>query len=125
MSGLRTFLILLICLPLPGHAIEKSLVSAYASCAGRFSAELEHAWLMNDNQTAEIERRRRYFIDLVSATVSLDDRGQTLNQRISAKVAHASLLTQKTFSRDPARARWAIQRAESEIAYCASFMLES
>ena len=125
MSGLRTLLVLLLVVPMPGRAAEHPLVSAFASCAGRFSAELEHAWLMSDERASEIEYRRRQFIDLLNATVTADRRSQALNIRIDAKVAHAGLLSQATFSKDVVQSRWAKRRAKSEIAYCTGFLLES
>ncbi len=125
MSGLKTLLAVLIALPMPGLAVEQRLISEFATCAGRFSAELEHAWLMYDERAGEIERRRLLFIDLLNATIPNEQRRHALNLRIEAKVAHASLLTQATFSQDRERAFWAVRRAESEIAYCTSFLLES
>ena len=122
---MKTLVILLTVLPLPGRAADNVLTSAFASCAGRFSAELEHAWLVADERTEEIERRRRQFIDLVNATVPPDQRRHVLNLRIDAKIAHGALLTQATFSQDRERAQWAARRAESEIAYCSGFLLES
>ena len=125
MSSLKAILILLVLLPLPARATGDPLVSAFASCAGRFSAELEHAWLMQDARTDEIAHRRDAFIDLLNATVP-DDRWQkALHLRIDAKVAHAQLLSAAAFSRDADRIRWAARRAKFEIDYCNGFLLES
>ena len=125
MSSLKTLLVLLLVLPMPSPAADDPLVSSFAACAGRFSAELEHTWLMNDDHTDQIAHRRAQFIDLLEATVPDDQRRHALHLRIDAKVAHASLLTAASFSRDPDRSRWAGQRAKSEIDYCAGFLLES
>lgn len=100
-------------------------MSDFATCAGRFSAELEHAWLMSDEQADEIERSRHMFIDLLNAAIPSEQSRHALHLRIEAKVAHASLLTQATFSRDQERALWAVRRAEAEIAYCNGFLHES
>jgi len=125
MSGLKTFLVLLIALPMPGRAAEDPLVSAFAACAGRFSAELEHAWLMNDERASEFEYRRAQFIDLLNATVPRDRRRHALHLRIDAKMAHAQLLSQASFSGKADRSLWAVRRAKSEIDYCTRFLLES
>lgn len=125
MSGLKTLLVLLLLLPMPGRSAEAPLVSAFATCAGRFSAELEHAWLMYDERASEFEHRKAQFIDLLNATVAPDRKRHALYLRIDAKVAHAQLLSQTTFSRDADRSQWAQRRAKAEIDYCTGFLLES
>lgn len=125
MSSLKSLLVLFFVLPTPGRAAEDPLVSSFAACAGRFSAELEHAWLMNDARTDEIAHRRTQFIDLLEATVPDDRRRHALHLRISAKVAHAQLLTAVSFSRDADRSQWAVRRARAEIDYCTRFLLDS
>lgn len=125
MGGLRTFLVLLLFLPMPGRAAEDPLVYAFASCAGRFSAELEHAWLMSDRRATEIEHRRNLFIDLLNATVPPERQRDALSLRIDAKAAHARLLSQAAFAGDRDRSEWAVRRANSEIAYCTGFLRES
>ncbi len=118
-------LALLLFLPMPSPAADDPLVSSFAACAGRFSAELEHAWLMNDDRIDEIAHRRAQFIDFLGAMVPDDQRRHALHLRIDAKVAHAQLLTAASFSGDADRSRWAMLRAKSEIDYCAGFLLES
>jgi len=125
MSSLKTVLVLLLVLPMPCRATEDPLVSSFAVCAGRFSAELEHAWLVSDARADEIAHRRAQFIDLLIATVPDDQRRHALHLRIDAKVAHAQLLTVARFSRDADRSQWAVRRAESEIEYCTGLLLES
>ena len=125
MVRLKTLVLLLMIAPSLGRAADDGLLSAFASCTGRFSAELEHAWLTQNEQMDEIERRRSQFVDLLDATLPPDQGRHALNLRIDAKVAHAALLAQATFSKDRQRAQWALQRAESEIAYCRGFLLES
>ncbi|NNE87123.1 MAG: hypothetical protein HKN27_03525 [Silicimonas sp.] len=125
MSGLKTVFVALLVLSQPLRAMDTPLIATFASCTGRFSAELEHAWLINDTRTAEIEHRRLQFIDLLDATVPPDARPDMLNLRIQAKVAHAGLLSQALFSQDADRSAWALRRAQSEISYCAGFLLDS
>ncbi|MGC3940914.1 hypothetical protein ACOTTU_24205 [Roseobacter sp. EG26] len=124
MSGLKILLILFLALPMSGRTAENPLVSAFASCAGRFSAELEHAWLMRDAHTDEIARRRTQFIDLLDATAPDDWRRIVLHLRIDAKMAHARLLSAATFSDEVDRSQRAMRRAKSEIDYCTGFLLE-
>lgn len=125
MGGLKTLFVLLIVLPGPGRAGDDSLVATFASCAGRFSAELEHAWLIDTARSDQIAQRRRHFVDLLEASVPPDRQRRALGLRIEAKAAHARLLRQATFSGDADRARWAVHRARAEIAYCTGFLLES
>lgn len=125
MSSLKTLLVLFFVLPALGRAAEDPLVSSFAACAGRFSAELEHAWLMNDVRTDEIAHRRTQFIDLLEATVPDDRRRHALHLRINAKVAHSQLLTTASFSRFADRSKWAARRARAEINYCTGFLLDS
>ena len=125
MSGLKIFALVLLVLPTTGRAVEVSLVSEFAVCAGRFSAEMEHAWLMSDERTNEIVHRRELFIELLNAVVSPDRRRQALNLRIDAKVAHGGLLTQAAFAKDAERSQWAVRRAKSLIDQCTRFLLES
>ena len=125
MSVLKSLLLVLLVVPMPIRADDDALVSAFAACAGRFSAELEHAWLVHDERTDEIEHRRTQFIELLSAIVPSDLRRHALHLRIDAKLAHAGLLSQGTFSTDADRSQWAIRRAKSEIDYCTGFLLES
>lgn len=124
MGGLKTILVMLLVLPPSARAEVGSLVATFATCTGRFSAELEHAWLMQDARTDEIAHRRTQFIDLLDAAVPTEGRRHALHLRIDAKIAHAQLLTAAVFSRDPDRSEWAAQRARSEIDYCTGFLLE-
>jgi hypothetical protein len=125
MSSLKTFLTILLILPLPTHAAENPLVSVFASCTGRLSAELQHAWLLNDPDAKIIEHRRAQFIDLIQAVTPPEQLRHSLNLRIDAKMAHAELLTVADFSNDSDRSEWAMRRAKFEIDYCAGFLLES
>ena len=125
MSVFKTLLILFFVVPMSGRAAEDPLVSAFASCAGRFSAELEHAWLLHTERISEIEDRRRRFINLLEATIPQDQHRLALSLRINAKAAHAQLLSQTTIADDADRSAWAIRRAQTEIDYCTGFLLES
>jgi hypothetical protein len=125
MGSLKTFLITLLVLPAPCRGVEGSLVETFATCAGRFSAEMEHAWLMSDERSAEFERDRANFLALLDAITPLVGARDALRLRIDAKVAHASLLKQATFSQNAERVAWAHDRADAEIRYCSSHILGS
>ena len=125
MGSLKTLLVLLLLLPTPLSAAMDTLSSTFAACTGRLSAELEHSWLVEVDNSDEIAHRRLQFIELLNATVAPDLRRQALYLRIDAKMAHAQLLTAATFSKDADRATWALKRARSEIDYCLGFLLDS
>ncbi|WP_172977530.1 hypothetical protein [Roseovarius sp. THAF9] len=101
------------------------LPEVFAGCTGRFSAELEHAWLLRDPKADLLEARRARFEQMLAAISLADRRSHLLAHRISAKIVHAQILSTAQFSRDPHRARWARRRADAEIRYCQSFLLES
>ncbi|WP_428511583.1 hypothetical protein [Roseovarius sp.] len=124
MSGLRTFLVLC-CLCAGSASFAAPLPEIFAGCTGRLSAELEHAWLMQDPDADILETRRARFEQLLAATSTPDQRSHLLDHRIRAKKAHARILSTAQFSRDTDRAGWARQRANAEIGYCQSFLLES
>ena len=110
MSNLKTFVLALVILPASTYAMSNTLFSTFASCTGRLSAEMEHAWLMNDPRADDLAHRRGQFVDLLEAVVPDDQKRHALTLRIDAKLAHAALLTQATFSEDSDRAEWAIGR---------------
>lgn len=125
MSEVKTLLALLLFLPLPSQAEDAALYKTFATCAGRYSAELEHAWLMGAPDAAELEQRRQQFVGLIEAVLLDDQQRLALNQRVLAKAAHRQLLTQATFSQDASLRTWALTRARSETAYCRGLLLES
>lgn len=125
MSGLKTFLILLVAMPLPAQATDASLMATFANCAGRFSAEMEHAWLMSDPRSDEFKQYRAKFIDLLEAVMSAEETRLALKLRIDAKLAHAALLTRATFSQDAEQLEWADERADAEIRQCSAVILGS
>ena len=124
MRVLKTFLVVA-CLTSSMPAQAEPLTHIFATCTGRFSAELEHAWLMGHPETDSIAHRRAQFEDLLYAVATDGEHRDLLNRRINAKQAHAQILQQATFSTDSAQADWARRRVNMEIGYCASFLLES
>ncbi|WP_306111032.1 MULTISPECIES: hypothetical protein [unclassified Roseovarius] len=124
MSGMKTGAFVL-GIMLGGPAAATTLPQVFASCTGRFSAELEHAWLMRSVDAEVLELRRAHFEDMLASVTKNEMRSSLLDQRIKAKSAHAHILSMAQFERDPDIARWARHRAKVEIGYCESLLLES
>ena len=95
----------------------------FAECAGRFSAEREHAWLTGDRDADQLDRQRKAFLALMEATPRLDTAQAALAYRIEAKMAHAALLSQASFSLDAGRADRARQLAAHHFGTCQSLLL--
>ncbi len=125
MGVLKTFgyATLVTCLAATAAIPDQDLLHRVTACVGRMSAQIEHHWLMSDQPTAQVETRRDHLEDILDALTSAEEATRILAERIEAKVAHASLLTQAAFSQDPRRASWAEKRAEQELAHCRSILL--
>ena len=123
MGALRT-LISLLCLVPFGSVCAADLTQVFATCTGRFSAELENAWLLQSNHVEVLEERRERFEELLGTVTSGETARSIMDQRIKAKSAHARLLQIAQFAQDAGAAGWAKRRAEVEIGYCANFLLE-
>ena len=92
-------------------------VALFATCAGRYSAEMEHRWLIG-HDAAEITRPRRAMIDLVDAVRTPDQGPRVLAWRVEAKVAQAMLLQRAEFNTDPADAGRARDLARLALSQC-------
>jgi hypothetical protein len=99
------------------------LVQTFAGCAGRFSAQMEHEWLMTDPASARTEALRAAMIELVEASMPAGRGREVLAIRIAAKQAHHALLTRATFRPGAQGTNWAAGRAEGEIAACAALLV--
>ncbi|WP_162183074.1 hypothetical protein [Pseudooceanicola atlanticus] len=104
-----------------GHALSDPVV-IFAGCAGRFSAELEHRWLMS-RDPGRARHRRQAMVDLLDAVRPSDRGPEILARRLEAKHAQAQLLQRAEFSTDPAEARMARQRARRAVAGCEALLL--
>lgn len=124
MSAVRTIFLLILCLTAtrPASARE-DLLYTFATCAGRFSALMEHQWLMSDPAADITEAERARMISILEAIVTPETEAHTLNIRIDAKVALATLLTRAAFNRDARDSVWATRRAETLIGTCRALML--
>lgn len=98
-------------------------LAAFATCSGRWSAVMEHEWLMGrDGEDAR--HHRRGFLDLLDATRTAQDDGPALlNQRIMAKHALSRLLQQADLGLDPMTARRAGAMARRHLGACSAMIL--
>ena len=114
-AGLATLL-----LPSALTAGTSDLVRQFASCTGRFSAQMEFQWLLGDPAADRTEAERAAMIE---AVVPPEDRRLALATRIEAKHAQNVLLTRAHFNADSADAAWATERAAVEIGSCRALIL--
>ncbi|MBW4708183.1 hypothetical protein KX928_10345 [Roseobacter sp. YSTF-M11] len=98
---------------------------AFAGCAGRFSAETEHAWLTGSDRADHLQNRRATFVSLLEATIDEGDQRRMLSYRIDAKFAHAALLQTATFGQDDDHAAAARQLADLYLLNCSRLLLDS
>jgi hypothetical protein len=80
----------------PRLAVERAL--AFAACAGRYAAEVEHAWLLRPGDSDDPESRRDAFVALLDAVApdAIHDGVPPqllMATRIEEKAAQAMLLT--------------------------------
>jgi len=125
MALMRTLVALLALVPAgtgraaPGDLSDPAVV--FATCAGRYSAEMEHRWLLG-RDADEVTKQRRAMIDLVES-VRADDQGAfILARRIEAKMAQAALLQRAEFGRDEGAARRALRLAQTAIRQCGALL---
>ena len=126
MSSLRTVLLtvlLSVSAPVSATALD-DLTRSFAYCAGRYSAETEHAWLMRDPVADERAAKRAAFVALLEAVAPTEGSGDVLNYRISAKVAQAALLNAAAFSADEAMRLRFRRQAEAHLRTCRGFLLQ-
>lgn len=101
------------------------LISTFAGCTGRLSAQLEYEWLMLDANASNTETKRdglAQILDLLMHTGQSGD-AEILSLRINAKYAQAQLLQRATFNADPDDARRARRAAVENVADCAALLL--
>lgn len=107
----------------PAHASGPiDLPREFADCAGRYSAMLEHAWLMQLPEAEEYARLRAAFVSLLEASGG-GTAGDGLHLRIDSKVAHARLLHLSSFGRDREIAGIARRRSEAHLSRCRRLVL--
>ncbi|MEM5476858.1 hypothetical protein [Pacificibacter sp. AS14] len=118
------FACLLATTPHPLRAAQPiDLVSEFAQCAGRLSAQMEHQWLISDSKADHTKQHRAVMIELLEAVTDPAAAKQTRHLRIMTKQAHAQLLTQSIFSQNDGHKAYAHSRAQHLIARCMDFLL--
>ncbi|WP_170610735.1 hypothetical protein [Ruegeria arenilitoris] len=101
---------------------DDELVKSFASCAGRYSAEIEHAWLLDDPNAKQYEMKRKGFVSLLNATIESDNAQHVLSHRVNAKHAHSALLQTGTFGSDAATST-AARRTAARLLYQCNLLL--
>lgn len=104
MDGLRTLIACLVGLTASPAAAD-GLLRMFADCAGRYSAETEHGWLIHPEDSDTYRIRRDQFADLAAA---LGDGPQVMGWRVAAKAAQRDLLMQATFAGNDRASRTAL-----------------
>lgn len=128
MCGPRTLLAaLFLGLPALGPAgpalAQSSDLAIFATCAGRFSALMEHQWLLSDPGSDETGQQRAAMLSLVDAVTRPGEEPRALNLRIEAKVAQATLYSAASFDRNEKTATQAARRSEELIGACRALLL--
>ncbi len=90
-----------------------------ATCLGRLSARIEHAYLVGEPPD-RLEQIRLTFSTLYD---SMGGTAETLQQRIAAKHQHARLLRAANLQSEARRARMAARQAEVQLETCLRMIL--
>lgn len=127
-SSMKTFgMIVVFASFVAGHAVALGptdrIERVFAGCAGRYSAEMEHAWLMGDSDSDVLQAQRSAFVSLLEATTPQGQERSVLSYRIDTKLAHASLLTLATFTDDEQKADVARSLAQQHLSQCRTLLL--
>ncbi len=104
---------------------HEPLFEVFAGCTGRYSAQMEHAWLMNDPAADDLEAQRLTFVSLLEAVTPQDKRRDAMAKRIESKLAHSSLLTTAAFASNSERAQWAKRQSTHHLNVCQRMLLDS
>ncbi|WP_082181907.1 hypothetical protein [Aestuariivita boseongensis] len=126
MSSLKTLLMagLAATTPLPVWATS-DIHYVFAGCVGRFSAEMEHAWLLENGEADRLRDKRHSFLSLMEASMPVEKARAVLSYRIDNKMAHAALLTTASFDQDARRAQSARAAAQAYRNNCERLLLDS
>ena len=120
--GLETFLAALAVGIVAGSpATADPLLRDFAVCTGRFSALVEHQWLVDGPASDASARARDSLWALVEAVAGPGEALTALNWRIEAKVAQKALLHRAWFAAD----RAAEQRSAQLLQGCADLIGQS
>jgi hypothetical protein len=83
-----------------GPALADPLLREFAVCAGRYSALVEHQWLVDGPASEASAGTRDSLLALVEAVERPGMAATVMGWRIEAKVAQKALLTQAQFMQD-------------------------
>ena len=98
-------------------------LQAFATCAGRLSAIMEHQWLFDGAAADQTKVRRAAVLDLIDAIMPPERADDVLHWRIAAKYAQSTLLTRATFNDDAHDAAWAQEQAARLERACTGLLL--
>ncbi|MCX7288748.1 MAG: hypothetical protein NTW20_14660 [Rhodobacterales bacterium] len=104
-----------------GPASADPLLREFAVCAGRFSALVEHQWLVDGPASDASAGTRDSLLALVEAVEEPGMDATVMGWRIEAKVAQKALLQRAHFAKD----RVADARAEELLQACAELIGQS
>lgn len=107
-------------LAMPDRLQDRAVL--FATCAGRYSAAMEHAWLMGGDDRPAIAARGLFddLLDAIRPDVIGDGLSgpELLHTRITAKFAQARLLQLAAFHTDPATRSGAKAAARRAVSLC-------
>ncbi|WP_419409892.1 hypothetical protein [Primorskyibacter sp. 2E107] len=99
----------------------------FASCLGRYSATMEHEWLLGRDGADALARRQMFEALLEAVAPDAKQAGlssaQVLHIRIEAKFAQARLLSLASFATDRRQARHAQASAQRLMTSCRMLVL--
>jgi hypothetical protein len=104
-----------------GPASADPLLREFAVCAGRFSALVEHQWMVDGPASDASAGTRDNLLALVAAVEEPGMAAKVMGWRIEAKVAQKALLTQAHFAKDALAER----RASELLQACAALVGQS
>ena len=128
MGGLKTILLALLGLSAFGTDARAAndadaLVRAFAECAGRLTAAVDHQRLFFGDVPPELEQAQITMMAVLDAAAPTDNRIYVTSWQVSARAAQNALLSQATLSFDAQTAQWAQQRSDQLISDCQAFVL--
>ncbi len=120
-SGLETFLTAMAVGFASGPATADPLVREFAVCSGRYSALVEHQWLVDGPASDASAGTRDTLWALVEAVAEPGESAKAMRWRIEAKMAQRALLDRGFFAQDQA----AEKRSAQLLQGCADLIGQS
>jgi hypothetical protein len=120
--GLETFLAaVLVGFAGCGPALADPLLRDFAVCAGRYSALVEHQWMVDGPASEVSGQSRDALLSLVDAVLEPGMSATAMGWRVEAKMAQKALLQRAHFGRDTV----AEKRAAELLQSCAALIGQS